>query len=97
MIPKLKQGRDSPRVTERERLGRLLSLRESVEFYLPEVVECVRAIAQKNVNGEEVYLMLHQDAFAAGYDLDEYTLLGMAVKYAGLHGVDIIFISETEK
>jgi hypothetical protein len=31
----------------------------------------------------------HQALFAAGYDGDEYTLLGMALKYAGLHGVNI--------
>ena len=32
-------------------------------------------------------MLLHQDAFAAGYHDDEYTLLGMAIKYAGLYGV----------
>ena len=34
-------------------------------------------------------MLLHQDAFAAGYQDDEYTLLGMAVKFAGLHGVSV--------
>ncbi|MFO0843418.1 MAG: hypothetical protein U0797_13635 [Gemmataceae bacterium] len=34
-------------------------------------------------------MLLHQDAFAAGYHMDEYTLLGVAVKYAGLYGVRI--------
>ena len=37
-------------------------------------------------------LTLHHDTLVAGYDGDEYTLLGMAVKYAGLHGVCIEFI-----
>jgi len=37
-------------------------------------------------------MVLHQDAFAAGLDDDEYTLLGMAVKYAGLYGVAISVI-----
>ncbi len=37
-------------------------------------------------------MMLHQDSFAAGYHDDEYTLLGMAVKYAGLHGVVVTVI-----
>jgi hypothetical protein len=37
-------------------------------------------------------LILHQDAFAAGYDDDEYLLLGMAIKYAGLHGVQVQLI-----
>jgi hypothetical protein len=30
--------------------------------------------------------MLHQDAFAADYQEDEYLLLGMAIRYAGLRG-----------
>ena len=30
-------------------------------------------------------LILHQGAFAADYQEDEYRLLGMAIKYAGLH------------
>ena len=31
-------------------------------------------------------VLLHQDAFAADYQEDEYKLLGMAIKYAGLRG-----------
>jgi len=30
-------------------------------------------------DGDKTLLVLHQDAFAAGYDDDEYTLLGMSV------------------
>ena len=33
--------------------------------------------------------MLHQDAFAADYQQDEYALLGMAIKYAGLRGNEV--------
>ncbi|MGO9124855.1 MAG: hypothetical protein ACLP6G_08185 [Terriglobales bacterium] len=33
--------------------------------------------------------MLHQDAFAADYQEDEYMLLGMAIKYAGLRGKEV--------
>jgi len=32
---------------------------------------------------------LHQDAFAADYQEDEYMLLGMAIKYAGLRGKEV--------
>ncbi len=40
-------------------------------------------------------LIVHYDSFAAEcYDGDEYTLLGMAVKYAGLQGVNIEIISD---
>jgi hypothetical protein len=30
-----------------------------------------------------------KDAFAADYPEDEYTLLGMAIKYAGLRGKEV--------
>ena len=42
-------------------------------------------------------VLLHQDAFAAGYDDDEYALLGMAIKYAGLHGVAINMIGKNHE
>lgn len=56
-------------------------LRETVERELPQFCEAVKADANM--------LMLHQDGFAAGYDIKEYVLLGMAIKYAGLYGKDI--------
>ena len=34
-------------------------------------------------------MLLHQDAFPADYQQDEYTLLGMAIKYAGLRGKEV--------
>jgi hypothetical protein len=45
---------------------------------LPSFVESCR----KN----EEMVIIHQDSFAADYQQDEYTLLGMAIKFAGLHG-----------
>jgi hypothetical protein len=41
-------------------------------------------------------VLLHQDAFAADYQEDEYTLLGMAIKYAGLGGQEVRVIGKTE-
>lgn len=35
-------------------------------------------------SGADLVLM-HQDAFAASLDEDEYKLLGMAIKFAGMH------------
>ena len=35
------------------------------------------------------HVLLHQDAFAADYQEDEYKLLGMAIKYAGLRGKEV--------
>ncbi len=39
-------------------------------------------------------VMLHQDAFAADYQEDEYMLLGMAIKYAGLRGKEVHVIGK---
>lgn len=60
-------------------------LRATVEHHLPEIVVAVAIVVEQQAKA----VMLHQDAFAAGYDLDECTLLGMAVKYAGLYGVPV--------
>lgn len=38
---------------------------------------------------EAGHILIHQDAYAAGYQPSEYMLLGMAIKYAGLHGKEI--------
>ena len=35
-------------------------------------------------------IILHQDAFAADYQEDEYRLLGMAIKSAGVYGRDVL-------
>jgi hypothetical protein len=37
-------------------------------------------------------VIIHQDSFAADYQQDEYTLLGMAIMFAGLHGKEIRII-----
>ena len=34
-------------------------------------------------------VLLHQDAFAADFQDDEYALLGQAIKYAGLFGKEV--------
>jgi hypothetical protein len=39
--------------------------------------------------GDAELVLLHQDAFAADYQEDEYMLLGMAIKYAGLRGKEV--------
>jgi hypothetical protein len=39
-------------------------------------------------------VLLHQDAFAADYQEDEYKLLGMAIKYAGLRGKEVRVIGK---
>ena len=34
-------------------------------------------------------VIIHQDSFAADYQDDEYALLGMAIKFAGLHRKEV--------
>lgn len=82
----LKMGVDCPSPTQTEMADRTETLKVTIGKYLPEFVKGVRQAARE----KEGAMLLHQDAFAAGLDGDEYTLLGMAVKYAGLHGVDVI-------
>ena len=64
---------------------RKMKLRATVEHYLPEFAEAVRRIHK----GEGDMAMMHQDSFAADFDTDEYILLGMGCKYAGLYGVSV--------
>lgn len=40
---------------------------------------------------------LKQDAFAADYQDDEYALLGMAIKYAGLCGKEVHVIGRNRQ
>jgi hypothetical protein len=69
---------------------RVSALCATVERFLPGFVKIVAGARGDGRKAEMV--VLHQDAFAAGYDEDEYALLGMAVKYAGLHGVTVTVI-----
>jgi hypothetical protein len=51
---------------------------------LPDFVEsCVK---------NEDMVIIHQDSFAADYRQDEYTFLGKALKFAGLHGKELRII-----
>jgi hypothetical protein len=87
---RLTMGVDSPSPTPDQVKERLGVLRATVKKYLPEFA---RGVAEIVAKGEkDSTLLLHQDAFAAGYDDDEYALLGMAVKYAGLYGVNVTVI-----
>lgn len=90
---RLMMGADSPSPSPAEERERIAVLRATVEKYLPEFVEAVARFAAEPED-ERAQIAMHQDAFAAGYDDDEYTLLGMAVKYAGLHGVAVAFIGK---
>jgi hypothetical protein len=45
----------------------------------------------------EDVIILHQDSFAVDYQQDEYALLGMAIKFAGLHGKEVRIIGKNRE
>jgi hypothetical protein len=74
-------------MTHDERIQRESSLIATIRKNLPEFA---RACAD-----DTEMVLLHQDAFAADYQEDEYMLLGMAIKYAGLRGKEVRVIGKS--
>jgi len=68
-------------MTNDERMKRKAALIATIGDKLPE-------FAKACADGAELVL-LRQDALAADYQEDEYMLLGMAIKYAGLGGKEV--------
>ena len=60
------------------------ALAAKIKNLLPDVVRACRA------NDDTV--IIHQDSFAADYQDDEFALLGMAIKSAGLNGKEVRII-----
>jgi hypothetical protein len=73
-------------MTNDERMQRESNLIATVRKTLPEFA--------KACGDEADLVLLHQDAFAADYQEDEYRLLGMAIKYAGLRGKEVRVIGK---
>ncbi len=73
-------------MTNDERIQRESSLIATIRRKLPE-------FAKACADNMELVL-LHQDAFAADYQEDEYTLLGMAIKHARLRGKEVRVIGK---
>jgi hypothetical protein len=72
--------------TDDERMQRESSLIATIRKNLPD-------FAKSCLDNAELLLLL-QDAFAADYQEDEYALLGMAIKYAGLRGKEVRVIGK---
>ena len=68
-------------MTEETRDNRRSRLIRTPQGQLPEFVEACSAAVD--------VIVLHQDAFATEYQDAECVLLGMAIKYAGLHGKEV--------
>ena len=63
------------------------ALRMAMERMLPDFVKKCRETDEP--------LIIHQDAFAVDYD--EYELLGMAIKFAGLYGKEVRIIGKNRE
>lgn len=90
MEPKeLKLGPNQPSPDVLEEADRIAVLKLTVEKYIPDFALAVRGLDSGTP------LLIQQDAFAAAYDDDEYVILGMAIKYAGLHGVTVQIVGKS--
>ena len=75
-----------PNMPEEELMEKEVALAAEVERLLPGFVNSCRDRAD--------VVIIHQDAFAADYQDHEYTLLGKAIKFAGLHGKEVLIIGK---
>jgi hypothetical protein len=57
----------------------------AIEKMLPDLARTCRS-------QETPVVIMHQDAFAADYQEDEYRLMGMAIKFAGICGKEVRII-----
>jgi len=83
---RLRIGYSHRTMTDDERMQRESSLIATIRKNLPDFA--------KACADETELVLLHQDAFAADYQDDEYLLLGMAIKYAGLRGKEVRVIGK---
>jgi hypothetical protein len=67
------------------------TLRQTIKHYLPKFRKQVLRAKRNRGNGC-IGIVIPQAIFASGFHTDEYTLLGAAIKYAGLHDVPITII-----
>ena len=73
-------------MTDDERMQRESSLIATIRKQLPDFARMCASDVET--------VILHQDSFAADYQEDEYALLGMAIKYAGLRGKEVRVIGK---
>ena len=78
-----------PSISDQEISDRKKALMETVEGLLPDFVQSCR---QSND-----LVVIHQDSFAADYQEDEYRLLGMAIKVAGIFGKELRIIGKNRE
>jgi hypothetical protein len=73
-----------PKLSDEELKQKEAALSAEIRRLLPDFVRsCVKS---------DAIVIIHQDSFAADYQQDECALLGMAIKFAGLHGKEVRII-----
>ena len=70
---------------------RRAELNKYIERNLPGFLRTIEEAVSSD-DKEKRVLLFHQDAFAADYQADEYSLLGKAIKYVGEIGLTITVI-----
>jgi len=80
-------AKEGAMMTEQELEKREKVLRIAMERVLPDFVKSCTETGEP--------LIIHQDAFAPDYD--EYELLGMAIKFAGLYGKKIHILGKNRE
>jgi hypothetical protein len=58
-----------------------------VETVIPDFKDMIDNAKEEGIKE----IIIHQDAFAADYQIDEYVILGKAIKYAGMKGISVKF------
>ena len=76
-------------ISDEELREKEAALTAKIDRLLPDFVKSCRE------NSDVV--ILHQDSFAADYQDEEYALLGMAIKFAGLHGKELRIIGKNRE
>ncbi len=73
-----------PNISDEELREKEAALAAKIARLLPDFAKSCREKADA--------VIIHQDSFGADYQDDEYALLGMAIKFAGLHGKELRII-----
>ena len=90
MSYKLVPGVDQPDTTKNEYIKERKEIIDTVEKYLPDLVESLELI---NEGGT---ILTCQDSFAAGLHKDELILLAFTVKYLGFRGIGLTIVPGDE-
>ena len=77
------------KISDEELREKEAALTAKIDRLLPDFVKSCRERADA--------VIIHQDSFAADYQDEEYTLLGMAIKFAGLHGKELRVVGKNRE